>query len=241
MAHWLRDKGHSSGVRFPDRWRDHAPRVRRLAAEGATLTAVMAATGLSAADVEGILSSQAAPCLLDPESYQCEASEPDPLDEAEGFAELADALRLADEAHAALRWADRQMLEAAWEAPRRRQLAPLPHGQFLHHARLLLRGQRPQPAEEQQSLVLELPSPEATDQGAGSRRRITDPSEILQVAEQLALFDPCHDQDSSGKTAAAGIEGGREGSDQPSDGQGRSPLVSPSAAGRSAGRSRSRR
>jgi DNA-directed RNA polymerase specialized sigma subunit len=195
MAQWLRDKGHSSGVRFPDRWRDKAPVVRRMAADGATLSAVVEATGLEAAEVEEILEAQGATRSLDHESYQAEREgrhdyEPDPWDEIEAYDELNDALRIADEAHAALRWADRLMLEQAWEMRPRRQLARMPHGQFLRHAEGIIRGERLKPHEEPEPPSLMVPVAGATD---GARRRITEPQEILQAAEQLGLFDACLD------------------------------------------------
>jgi hypothetical protein len=46
------------------------------------------------------------------------------------------------------------MLEAAWEAPRRRQLARLPHGQFLKHAQGVIRGEPIAKATKQQALAL---------------------------------------------------------------------------------------
>ena len=189
MAQWLRDRGHSSGVKFPDRWRDVAPTVRRLAGQGATMAAVTEATGLPPEEVEAILQAQGVTTQLDPETYGGGDHDPDPWDEAEGYHELAEALAIADQAHAALRWADRAMLEQAWQSPRRRQLARLPHGQFLRHVHGILRGVRPA-REEQQSLSL----------------AIEEPAQILGRAEQLALADPCHDK-GGGKTAAAEVKG----------------------------------
>jgi len=191
MAQWLRDKGHSSGVKFPDRWRDKAPTVRRMASDGATLSAVVEATGLAPAEVEAILEAQGATRCLDPDAHHT-SREPDPWDEIEAYDELNEALRIADEAHAALRWADREMLEAAWEAPRRRQLARLPYGQFLRHAQGIIRGEPPARVTEQQALALMVPEVAGVEGKAG--RRITEPAEILRVAEQLGLFGACPDR-----------------------------------------------
>jgi hypothetical protein len=191
MAQWLRDKGHSSGVKFPDKWRDKAPTVRRLAADGATLSAVVEATGLEASEVEAILEAQGATRTFDPEGYHA-SREPDPWDEIEAYDELNEALRIADEAYAALKWADQQMLEAAWEAPRRRQLARLPHGQFLRHAQGVIRGEPIAKAAEQQALALMVPEVAGVEGKVG--RRITEPAEILRVAEQLGLFGACPDE-----------------------------------------------
>jgi DNA-directed RNA polymerase specialized sigma subunit len=192
MTQWLRDKGHSSGVRFPDRWRDVAPTVRRLVADGATLSAVVEATGLAPEEVTAILEAQGATRLLDPEALHANR-EPDPWDEIEGYDELNEVLRIADEAHAALRWADRQMLEAAWDAQPRRQVARMPHGQFLRHAEGIIWGERLKPAPEQQALALVVPDGAAGGPEGKAGRRVTDPVEILRVAEQLDLFGACRD------------------------------------------------
>jgi hypothetical protein len=82
------------------------------------------------------------------------------------------------------------MLEQAWEIKPRRQLARMPHGQFLRHAEGIIRGERLKPHEERQPPSLMVPVAGATD---GARRRVTEPREILQAAEQLGLFDACRD------------------------------------------------
>lgn len=227
MAQWLRDKGHSSGVKFPDKWRDKAPVVRRLAADGGTRETVAAATGLPPEEVEAILAAQSATRLLDPDAQVYASCDPDPWDEAEGCEEFADALRIADEAHEALRWSDRALIEQAWDAPRRRQLARLPHGQFLNHARVILRGQKLTPAPEQQGLAIVVPDGNAQGPDA-PRRRISEPAEILRHIEQLALFGPCHDADEGGKTAPAGIGGEGAAADQPSTRPRRAAVLCPS-------------
>jgi hypothetical protein len=213
MAQWLRDKGHSSGVKFPDKWRDVAPTVRRLAADGATLSAVVEATGLAPEEVTAVLGAQGATRLLDPEALHANR-EPDPWDEIESYDELNEVLRIADEAHAALRWADRQMLETAWDAQPRRQVARMPHGQFLRHAEGIIWGERLKPAPEQQALALVVPDGVGGPEGKAGRR-ITDPVEILQVAEQLDLFGACHDPHASGKTGPEGLGTGAAAADQP--------------------------
>ena len=218
MAQWLRDRGHSSGVKFPDRWRDKAPMVRRLAGDGATLSAVVEATGLEASEVEAILEAQGATRSLDPDSHHANR-QPDPWDEIEAYDELNEALRIADKAHGALQWSDRQMLEAAWDAPKRRQLARMPHGQFLKHVQGVIRNEPLTRQAEQQALALELPVSSAEGAGADAipRRRLTGAAEILQAAEQLALFEPAGAGSESGKTQPAGIEGEGAAADQLSD------------------------
>ena len=235
MAQWLRDRGHSSGVRFPDRWRDKAPTVRRLAGEGGTLNGIAEAVGLPAEEVSAILEAQGATRVLDPEAGFA-SRDPDPWDEAEAYDELAEALAIADQAHAALRWSDRVMLEQAWDAPRRRQLARMPHGQFLAHARGVIRGQKLRPAPEQQGLAIEVPEALGATPGV-ARRRISGAVEILQAAEQLALFDACHDGHEGGKTAAAEVAGSSAAVDLAPDRSGEPAELPPSAARRGGRRS----
>jgi len=228
MAQYLRDRGHSSGVKFPDRWRDKAPTVRRLAAADQPLSAIAEATGLQRGEVAEILEAQGATRCFDPDAQGYAFCDPDPLDEAEGHRELAEALALADRAHEALSWADQQMIERSWLLPRgRRTLRGLQFGQFIIRARRIRQGQQLQ-HEEHQGLTLEL-APSTTAEGQAKRRRITQPAEILQAAEQLALFGTCCDQ-GSGKTAAAGVGGDVGAAEaQPSDNQGGAAVVPPSA------------
>lgn len=236
MAQHLRDRGHTSGVKFPDRWRDKAPTVRRLAADGTAPAAIAQATGLSLQDVDGILQGQATPLALDPDSHGFASWDPDPWDEAETFGELQAVLAVADAAHEALGWADRAMLEAAWDLPGpRRQLARLPFQQFLRRTDSIIRRGRFAAVEGQQDLAVEVPI--VLGGGPTSpRRRISRPAEILQVAEQLALFGPCLDLE-GGKTAAAGMNGEGAGDDQPSDQRRQVAQLSASEAARGDGRS----
>ena len=211
MFHWLRDRGHTSGVKFPDRWRDKAPIVRRMAAKGSTLEEVITATGLSSDDVEGILQAQGATQVLDPDDQDFAVGEhvnPDPWDDLEAHDNLAEALRIADLAHASLKFADRAMLEFTWIAPKpyKRQLARLPYGQFLAKAKGVIRlGAADPQIVDQPSLPLDGKSAE----------------EILMVAEQLALLAEAPQEvtpKKTGKTPTAGI--GRKGAasgNQPSD------------------------
>lgn len=224
MAQWLRDRGHSSGVRFPDRWRDKAPSVRRLTSGGASLEQVAETTGLPAADVEEILEAQGTTRSIDLDLHGFATFDPDPWDDIETFDELAEALRIADQAYDALRRADREMLQIAWAAPKRPQLARLPHGQFLAKVRGIIRGEE---HEEQQKLATDLPH--GSSPTAKPIKKLNDPAEILWVAEQLALG---LDVTEVGKTASAGHGlAGETSGDQPSDRSGQSPVISPSGSG----------
>jgi hypothetical protein len=208
MFHWLRDRGHTSGVKFPDRWRDKAPIVRRMAAKGSTLEEVITATGLSSDDVEGILQAQGATQVLDPDDQDFAVGEhvnPDPWDDLEAHDNLAEALRIADLAHSSMRWNDRASLEANWDWPKKRQLARLPHGQFLAKARGIIRLGDAWPAPQlggQPDLQLAEKSPE----------------EILEQAALLAEAPQEVTPKKTGKTPTAGI--GRKGAasgNQPSN------------------------
>ena len=212
MLHYLRDKGHTSGVKFPDSWRDVAPRVRKLAAEGASLDAISAQVGLPAQEVEEILQAQRTTALFDPEigdiHWQCT---PDLLDEAEEHHELAEALAIADEAFAAMSWADQQMMIKAWQMKRGPQLASLPHGQFVRRVRRVLMGLPVAAPQAQSALALDVPTGEASAQP-----RVASSRQILDAAEQLGFFD-ASEQD--GKTSAADLGSAGEGDseDQPPD------------------------
>jgi DNA-directed RNA polymerase specialized sigma subunit len=212
MLHYLRDKGHTSGVKFPDAWRDVAPRVRKLASEGASLDAISAQVDLPAHEVEEILQVQRTTALFDPEigdaHRQCA---PDPLDEAEEHHELAEALAIADEAFAAMSWADQQMLIKSWQMKRGPQLASLPHGQFVRRVRRILMGLPVAAPQAQSALALDVPTGEASAQP-----RVTSSKQILHAAEQLGLFDA---PEQNGKTPAVDLGGAGEGDseDQPPD------------------------
>jgi len=212
MLHYLRDKGHTSGVKFPDSWRDVAPRVRRLASEGASLNAISTQVDLPAQEVEEILQAQRTTALFDPEigdiHWQCT---PDLLDEAEEHHELAEALAIADEAFAAMSWADQQMMIKAWQMKRGPQLASLPHGQFVRRVRRVLMGLPVAAPQAQSALALDVPTGEASAQP-----RVASSRQILDAAEQLGFFD-ASEQD--GKTSAADLGSAGEGDseDQPPD------------------------
>jgi DNA-directed RNA polymerase specialized sigma subunit len=212
MLHYLRDKGHTSGVKFPDAWRDVAPRVRKLASEGASLDVISAQVELPAQEIEEILQAQRTTALFDPEigdaHRQCA---PDPLDEAEEHHELAEALAIADEAFAAMSWADQQMLIKGWQMKRGPQLASLPHGQFVRRVRRILAGLPVAAPQAQSALALDVPTGEASAQP-----RVASSKQILDAAEQLGFFD-APEQD--GKTPAADLGSAGEGDseDQPPD------------------------
>jgi hypothetical protein len=224
---WLRKHGHRSGVRWPDAWRDRAPVVRRLVAEGAE------AVGLPEREVDEILRVQAPVHSCDPDAQGFSCRDPELADDLEIGPELQQALEWADEAHCGLEWADRLALELSWCQDRRRTLIRLPFGQFIRNARALTRGQRLPERASQQDLSLELPA----IMGSGERipQRITRPQEIVAAVQQLALFDV-------GKTAAAEQGPGGAADDQPSQ-QPRQPaeLPAPAVEGGAAGAGSGRR
>lgn len=221
MLHWLRDHGHSSGVKFPDAWRDHAPTVRRMANQGSTVQAVVEATGLSAQDVEEILQAQGATRLFDPDvhsnaSYDLDVYDPDPLDEAETYDELAECLRIADEAYSAMRWADQRILVSSWNMPRKRRLAYLQHQDFMRLVGKVIRKE-PVTIMKQTGIGIEIGSTESKTTKRPSNNRDKD-AEILKAAEkQLELLWAQNLEDLSGKTSTAEIGSSSASADQPSD------------------------
>lgn len=212
MAQYLRTRGHSSGVKFPIAWRDKAPTVRKMAADGATLEAVVAATGLDGAEVEAILQAQGVTTQVDPDAQGFATYDPDPWDDVETCDALAEVLAIADLAHAFLRQADRDVLERSWESPKRRQLARLPHGQFLLKARGIIRGR--EAGHE--------PKPPAIQFG---------PQMSLDILERAVNAE-------IGKTASAELlVDGETSGNQPPDRQGRIAELSSSDVGGSDARS----
>ena len=215
MLHYLRDKGHTSGVRFPDAWRDVAPRVRRLASEGVGPEAIGAQVGLPAGEVEEILEAQRTTAVFDPEIDDLRRGRaPDPLDEAEEHRELAEALAIVDEAFAAISWQDQQMLISGWQMKRGPRLAHLPHGQFVSRVRRILAGLPVAASQAQFALALDVPTGDAD---ASAQPCVTSSKEIIDAAEQLGFFDGCSER--GGKTPAADIGSAGEGDskNQPPD------------------------
>jgi hypothetical protein len=220
---WLRYHGHSSGVRWPDAWRDKASVVRRLVGEGQSHEAVAEATGLPVVDVRAILVAQGATRPCDPDAQGFATFDPEPADEMEVGPELRRSLEIADNAHLGLSWADQRMLEHSWRhTPRRHTLARLPHAQFVAMATGIIRGVRLPSREDQLDLSLGVPARNAPGSGEAAAARVTQPAEIVRAVEQLALFG-------IGKAEAAGGRVGSAPASKPSDRQGQ-PAVVPSSA-----------
>jgi len=189
MMQYLRDRGHSSGVKFPDRWRDKASIVRKMTSDGAQPDVVASATGLRVDEIKEILEAQSSPAVLDPDVklYSNEVT----VDEPSDCYELAQALEIVDRAHSAISIADQNMLEAAWNHPRRRQIAVGPFFQFMNKAKRIIKG-APIVSEEQIDLSIEIRSDQHSDiKGCviANTKRVSEPKEILKIAEtQLDLF-----------------------------------------------------
>ena len=188
MHQYLRDRGHSSGVKFPDRWRDKASIVRKMASDGAKPEVIAESTKLRVDEIKEILEAQSSPAVLDPDAklYANEIK----LDEFDDCYELAQALEIVDRAHAAISTADQNILEAAWNHPRRRQIASGPFFQFMNRVKKIAQG-IPIVSENQIDLSIEIDSIDATTTGCAtlSKKRVSEPKEILRLAEtQLNLF-----------------------------------------------------
>lgn len=193
MLHWLRDKGHSSGVKFPDRWRDIAPTVRKMANNGSTIKDIHEVTSLPLDDIEGILQAQRPTTLLDPDiknNLTTTEVETDELDEAEFYDELAWALHLADQAYNSLAWSEKIQIESSWSLTSRggRKLASQQHRQFLIRSRRIAKG-LPCPTEEQAELSMSLPVTIETKDGPKvAMKKLSKPKEIIEAIEQLSFL-----------------------------------------------------
>ena len=220
MAQYLRIRGHSSGVKFPIAWRDKAPIVRRMAADGATLEAVVLATGLDGVEVEAILQAQGVTTQVDPDSQGFATYDPDPWDDVETCDALADVLAIADLAHAFLREADRNVLERSWESSKRRQLARLPHGQFLVKARGIIRGRengnQPKPPAVQFGPQMSLDIFERAEAAVNAEIGKTASAELLvdgetsgnQPSNRQGRIAELSSSDAGGSDAGSGVGGG---------------------------------
>lgn len=207
MMHWLRDKGHSSGVKFPDRWRDIAPNVRKMAKAGKTLREIEELTSLPAEEIEEIIQAQGVTTLLDPDvknNLTAVEYNIDELDEAEFYDALAWALQIADRAHQSLRWADQIQIETAWNPEsswnikRKQKLAEQQHKQFIIKARKIIKGTQ-YSIQEQQNIAIEIEVPIIEDGKQNvKRQKTTNNKTILDaVVLQLNLLD----QKLNGKTS----------------------------------------
>lgn len=186
MYQYLRDRGHSTGVKFPDRWRDKASIVRKMSANGSCVEDIATATNLRADEVNEILTAQSAPVALDPEIKLYSNSIDD--SEYEDFYELIQALAIVDRAHAAISTIDQGLLEAAWNHQRRRQIATGPFFQFMQRAKKVLSGVSIV-IEKQIDLSIEVKTEENLALMSSGKRRVSDPKEIIDtVMSQLDLF-----------------------------------------------------
>jgi DNA-directed RNA polymerase specialized sigma subunit len=187
MRQYLRDRGHSSGVKFPDRWRDKASKVRKLHSEGTRIEDIACDTDLRVDEISEILEAQSTSVMLDPDIklYAVDKDE-----EMEEFYELDQALMIADSAHESISEADQNLLEAAWNHPRRRQIAIGPFYQFMQKARKISSGISI--ATEKQidlSIELEEVPTEVGIQNKGAKKRISEPKQLIELAlHQLDLF-----------------------------------------------------
>lgn len=187
LNQYLRDRGHSSGVKFPDRWRDKASQVRKLASLGKSADAISEIVKLPAAEIEEILEAQKATAVLDPE-IKLYSNNVEDLEE--DHYELQQALIIADQAYNAISAADQKMLIIAWEAQRRRMIPDGPFIQFMRRARQVLDG-APIVREDQLAMEIYVANTEATDSGKtmDTKRKVVDPIDMIKAIEsQLTLF-----------------------------------------------------
>jgi DNA-directed RNA polymerase specialized sigma subunit len=187
MLQYLRDRGHSSGVKFPNKWRDKASKVRKMHGDAATIEDIASATNLREDEINEILEAQSTPVVLDPE-IKLYAGEQD--EDMTDFYELDQALAIADWAHENISIADQNILEAEWNHPRRRQIAVGPFYQFMQRVRKV--DDTTSIVIEKQidiSIEIEQDPLDVGIQDKKSKKRISQPEELIELAmQQLDLF-----------------------------------------------------
>lgn len=110
ILRYLRDKGHA--IKFPVRWREHGPRVRKLVEQGAGIEQIQTETGMDADEVRIFILATSPTTEIDPNLI----GEVDPLDMIEeDLPEAQDVLAVLDQALGKMHPADLKLLSAYWE------------------------------------------------------------------------------------------------------------------------------
>ena len=132
MRRYLRDKGHP--IKFPNEWREKAPRARRELLSGKrTIEEAAEIVGMDPLDLGEMLHSMGPTGEIQDDQFQSPGPDAEMPDE-EGQAALAAELLLAEAALARL-GDDRALLEEWWDNPKRRAAPTGPLQQFLKRAR----------------------------------------------------------------------------------------------------------
>jgi DNA-directed RNA polymerase specialized sigma subunit len=150
MRRYLRDKGHA--IKFPNEWREKAPRARReVLSNKKTIEEAAALVGMDPLDVGEMLHCMGPTGEIQDEQFQVGGREPDLPDE-EGAAEFAAELELARKALDMLGDDSGLMIEW-WHTSRRRACPSGPLQQFQRRARRLRAKEAPQESYRQGLLL----------------------------------------------------------------------------------------
>lgn len=180
ILRYLRDRGHA--IKFPVRWREVGPKVRRLIGEGKTIAQVTAETGMEAEEIRAFISATAPTGEIDPNLMgAC-----DPLEFIEpGTPEADDLDRIQAEAFARLIPADRVILQQFWADPSR-QSYPMRQLEALDRAVRRITGPARQArAVEAMPLGFDVELAAVPEEGKRARRT---KRELADAAEQLGLM-----------------------------------------------------
>lgn len=183
IKHFLR-KNHASGVIFPERWRDTAPKVKQLLSEGLTPEQVGQQTGFSADEVREIIEAQSSIQELDLDARGYAHLDPELTDDEIDSCQLLEAMQIADQAWMAMDYSLQQIMVQSWEGYGRRnrpELAIRSYDRFAKFARAIRSGHDLPRGIRQPTLDLVI-----TDDD-GSEHLISSPGEIAEALEQMAL------------------------------------------------------
>lgn len=183
IKHFLR-KNHTSGVTFPEKWRDHAPKVKRLLSEGLTADEVGQQTGFTADEVREIIEAQSCTQELDLDARGHAHYDPELTDDVIDSPQLLEALQIVDQAWTALDWSLQQIMARSWEGYGRRnrqELPTRPYDRFAKLARAIAQGHELPRGIRQPTLDLSIPCDD------GSVRAISGATDAVQALEQMAL------------------------------------------------------
>lgn len=181
MFRFLRDRGHP--IRFPNAWREAAPRARReIQQNKKTLEQAAAIVGMDPQDVAEMVHAMGPTNIIEDDQFQ----RPDPLDdlseEAERFLVLGEKalrkeLNIAMDAIAVL-GDDGILIHDWWTLPRRRGMPTGPLQQFWRRVDRIRRGLPQEPTIQQATL--------ADDPGTEALPLTTSPEQAARILSSRA-------------------------------------------------------
>ena len=183
IKHFLR-KNHASGVTFPEKWRDSAPKVRRLISEGLTHQQVGEQTGFTADEVREIVEAQSCTQELNLDARGHAHYDPELSDDEVSCPEFLEAMQIAGQAWIALDWSLQQIMLKSWEGYGRRnrqELATRSFDRFSKLARAISLGHELPRGIRQPTLDL------LVTESDGTTHALSSAQEITGALEQMAL------------------------------------------------------